>query len=134
MLAIALTMEVIKKFFRFAIVGVSGTLIDFGITYMSKEIFKTSKYLANALGFFIAASSNYYLNRIWTFGSHDANMGTEYIRFFIVALIGLAINTGIIYIVHQRMKHNFYVGKVVATGIVLFWNFIGNAIFTFATK
>lgn len=119
---------------RFGAVGVSGTALDFGITYLSKEIFKTSKYIANALGFVIAASSNYYLNRIWTFHSSDSHVGMEFTRFFTVALIGLGINTLIIYYVNQKLGKNFYVAKVVATGVVLMWNFLANQFYTFATK
>jgi putative flippase GtrA len=132
MLLFTLTWDLVFKFIRFGLVGVSGTMIDFGLTYVSKEIFKSSKYVANAFGFIIAASSNYYLNRMYTFHSHNTHVAAEYSRFFIVAIIGLGLSTAIIYVVNQKMNYNFYIAKVVATGIVLFWNFLANALFTFA--
>lgn len=107
-------------------------MLDFGITYMSKEVFKTSKYIANALGFVIAASSNYLLNRIWTFHSQDTQVAAEYTRFFLVALIGLGINTLFLYLLHKYFKQNFYIAKAIATIITLFWNFAANYLYTFA--
>lgn len=61
--------DVLLKFIKFCAVGGSGIIIDFGLTYMCKEMIKINRYLANAIGFITAATSNYVLNRIWTFES-----------------------------------------------------------------
>ncbi len=68
----------VGKFFRFIAVGFSGLLVDYGITALSKEIIRLQKYAANALGFIVAATSNYYLNRIWTFHSHNPQLLLEF--------------------------------------------------------
>ena len=57
----------IEQFFKFCVVGGSGVFVDFGITYLCKEWLKLNKYVANSLGFLCASTSNYILNRIWTF-------------------------------------------------------------------
>jgi putative flippase GtrA len=46
-------------------------------------------------------------------------------------VVGLALNNGIIYLLTERFKTNFYVAKLVATGIVMLWNFWANITFTF---
>ncbi|MBO7490011.1 MAG: GtrA family protein [Bacteroidales bacterium] len=120
------------KFLRFCIVGVSGTAIDFGLTWLCKEIFKIPKFIANAIGFVVAATNNYILNRIWTWGSTNDQIGIEYVKFFTVSLIGLGINTLILYIFNEKLKLNFYISKVIATGVVMLWNFFANNFFTFA--
>ncbi len=120
------------KFVKFCIVGFSGVFVDFGITYLFKEIFKVQKYVANAIGFTTAATTNYILNRIWTFDSHNPHYMWEFSRFFIIALIGLGINSLIIYIFSGRFKWNFYLAKLLATIVVTLWNFLINAYFTFA--
>jgi putative flippase GtrA len=127
------TKALFLKFIKFGIVGFSGVLIDFGFTYLTKEYLKAQKYLANAIGFTIAASSNYYLNRVWTFHSHNPNIGMEYSRFLFVSLLGLGISTLVIYILNGRFKMNFYVAKIFAIGGVTVWNFFVNVFFTFAT-
>ncbi|MDP4281452.1 MAG: GtrA family protein [Bacteroidota bacterium] len=120
------------KFVKFCIVGFSGVFVDFGITYFFKEIVKIQKYIANAIGFTCAATTNYFLNRIWTFDSHNPHIMEEFSRFFIIALIGLGINSAIIWLMNGKFKVNFYLSKLVATVIVTLWNFLINAYFTFA--
>ena len=121
----------IERFLKFCLVGGSGVVVDFGITYLAKEFLKLNKYVANSLGFICAATSNYILNRTWTFGSSDPDIAMQYLRFFGFSLIGLAINNLVIYLLHGRVKWNFYVVKLIATGVVTFWNFSMNYIFTF---
>jgi putative flippase GtrA len=120
------------KFIKFCIVGFSGVFVDFGTTYFFKEVLKVQKYIANAIGFTLAATTNYLLNRIWTFQSTNPHVFQEFSRFFIIALIGLGINSTIIWLMNGKFKVNFYLSKLVATIIVTLWNFLINAYFTFA--
>jgi putative flippase GtrA len=120
------------KFIKFCIVGFSGVFVDFGITYFFKEVMRLQKYAANAIGFTVAATTNYVLNRTWTFHSQNPHVVMEFSRFFIIALIGLGINSAIIWLMNGKFKVNFYLSKLVATVIVTGWNFLINAYFTFA--
>jgi putative flippase GtrA len=119
------------KFIKFGLVGLSGVLVDFGITYLAKEKLRLSKYLSNSLGFAFAVTSNFILNRIWTFESHDHFVWVQYSKFILVALIGLALSNVMIYVLTERKKLNFYLAKVIAIGVVMFWNFVANYQFTF---
>lgn len=123
---------VLFKFIKFGIVGFSGLIVDFGLTWLSKEKLKIQKYIANAIGFTFAATSNYYLNRVWTFRSDNPAIALEYSQFVIVSLIGLAINTLILWLIVTRLKFNFYLSKVFAIIVVMLWNFFANLLFTFA--
>ncbi len=120
------------KFVKFSLVGFSGVFVDFGITFLAKENFRIQKYIANAMGFTMAATSNYMLNRIWTFHSTNPNVMLEFTRFFVIALIGLGINMLIIWAMNGKFKVNFYVSKLFATILVTLWNFLINAYYTFA--
>jgi putative flippase GtrA len=128
---ILITRELILKFLKFGIVGASGVIIDFGFTYLFKEIFKIQKYLANAIGFTIAASSNYVFNRIWTFHSLNPEIGLEYSKFLFISLIGLGVNTIILWTLVSKFNKNFYMSKLFAIAVVTVWNFFVNLIFTF---
>jgi putative flippase GtrA len=119
------------KFVKFSIVGFSGVFVDFGITYFFKDVIKIQKYVANAIGFTTAATTNYFFNRLWTFHSKNPDVAGEFTRFFLIALIGLGINSLIIYILSGKFKWNFYLAKLIATIIVTLWNFLINAYFTF---
>jgi putative flippase GtrA len=121
------------KFIKFGIVGFSGVFIDFGTTYICKEWLKLQKYLANSIGFTVAASSNYIFNRIWTFKSQDPDIATEYTEFIVISLVGLGIANLIVWLIHGRFKQNFYLSKLFAIGVVMIWNFFANYYITFAS-
>lgn len=122
----------ISKFIKFGAVGCSGMIIDFGLTYLCKEILRINKFVSNAIGFVLAATSNYFLNRIWTFESHKEEIGVQYLQFMIVSTIGLAINSLVIYLLNEKLKWNFYLSKLLAIGVTTIWNFLANLLFTFA--
>jgi len=119
------------KLLKFCVVGFSGIFIDFGTTWLMKEKIKINKYIANSCGFTLAASSNFFWNRIWTFKSHSNHIGTQYFSFLTISIIGLGLNNLIIWILSDKMKWNFYFSKVIAIGIVTLWNFGMNFFFTF---
>ena len=121
----------VLKFIKFCIVGFTGMVIDFGITYLCKEKIKIEKYTSNAIGFTIAASANYFFNRVWTFHSLNPSIAVEYSKFYIIALIGLGINTLIIWLLVSKAKMNFYLSKLLAIGVVTIWNFFANLLYTF---
>ncbi len=122
----------LSKLLKFGIVGCSGMIIDFGMTYLCKEIFRINKFISNGIGFILAATSNYFLNRNWTFESHTEEIGIQYVQFMIVSAIGLAINSLVLYILNEKVKWNFYFSKLIAIAITTIWNFFANLLFTFA--
>jgi putative flippase GtrA len=123
--------QVLLKFLKFGAVGFSGVFVNFGVTWLFKEVFKCNKYLSNILGFIVAATSNYLLNRWWTFQSTNPQVGTEYAKYFAISLVGLGIDTLTVYLLNGKLKWNFYLSKIFAVGASTLWNFFGNLLFTF---
>lgn len=123
--------QIVLRFIRFGIVGASGMVVDFGVTWLCKEKFRWNKYLSNSLGFVLAATNNFIWNRLWTFQSESKAVAREYISFFAIALIGLGLNNLIIYLLHDRWHLHFYLSKLIAIGCVTVWNFTMNYVFTF---
>jgi putative flippase GtrA len=121
----------ITKFIKFGAVGFSGLFVDFGVTYLLKEKLRVQQYLSNAAGFMTAASTNYILNRVWTFQSTNPNVAFEYGEFILISLVGLVINTTILWLLVSKLRLNFYISKIIAIGIVTLWNFAANLAFTF---
>jgi len=122
----------ILKFLKFGTVGFSGVFVNFGVTWFFKEVCKLNKYVSNIIGFVVAATTNYLLNRWWTFQSTNTQVGTEYAKYFLVSVIGLGIDTLTVYLLNGKLKWNFYLSKVFAIGAATLWNFFGNLLFTFA--
>jgi len=123
--------DFIVKFFKYGLVGLSGVFVDFAFTWICKEIFRLNKYIANSIGFTVAASSNYVLNRVWTFASKSEEIALEYSLFIGISVVGLLLNNYLIYILNDKFKLNFYLAKVFAIGAVTVWNFLANYFITF---
>lgn len=123
--------ELLWKFIKFGIIGFSGLIVDFGVTYFCKEKIKIQKYISNAIGFTTAASSNYFFNRIWTFQSNNPRILMEYSSFLVISTIGLGINSFVLWLLVSRFKQHFYLSKLGAIAITTFWNFTANYLYTF---
>ena len=121
----------ITKFIKFGIVGLSGFILDFGCTWICKEYFLFHPLLANAIGFSIAVSCNFLLNREWTFDNNSTNIGRQIVSFLCISLVGLLLNTTIIGLLNNIFSLHFYINKAIATLTVVFWNFFANSHITF---
>ena len=106
-------------------------IVDFGTTWLLKEKVRINKYFANSTGFILAATSNYLLNRFWTFHSENTKVVTEYFSFVMISVVGLGINNAVVYLLTEKLKLNFYLSKLFAVGVVTIWNFSMNYLFTF---
>ena len=128
------------QFAKFAQVGVLNTAIDFGI--LNLLIFATgitsglSIIPLNAISFSTAIINSFFWNEKWVF---KAKKEANFITFVIVTLIGLAINSGIVYAITTFVPPTFVdsqklwanLAKVLATGISLIWNFTGYRLIVF---
>jgi putative flippase GtrA len=90
---------------------------------------------------------NFILNRRWTFPeSRERHASGQLAQFAIVSIIGLAINQFVFLTVHHLLEsfwivlmgqedlgflisYNF--AKLFAIGVVLFWNFTANRLWTY---
>lgn len=122
-----------KLFIKYCIVGGTAAVVDFGILAILKEVFNVHYLVAATLSFILAALTNYSLNRRWTFRS-DGQKRRQIPIFFTVATLGLLLNNGMMYIGVEFLALWYIWAKVIATGVVLMWNFLGNKYFTFAVK
>jgi putative flippase GtrA len=130
-----------KEFYRFgkfAIVGAFGALIDFGLLNLMRGVFGWDLIWANTFSVCIAMISNFIWNRYWTFPeSRSRRKRTQLPQFALVNLAGLLINNLIVVGIDAVLR--IYIGepwsynlaKAVAIGVVLFWNFGINRLWTY---
>lgn len=116
---------------KFILTGFMGLIIDFSITWYLKELIETNIYFANCCGFSSAVFSNYYISRNWAFKSKSQKIKQEFLRFATVSMVGLALNSLIVYISHTILDYQFYLSKIAAIFLVFFWNLVANSYFTF---
>jgi putative flippase GtrA len=76
----------------FAAIGVIGYVVDAGITFVCARYLGLSPELARPPGFIVATIVNFILNRSITFRHARAPLASSFVRYWLVASIGLAVN------------------------------------------
>ncbi len=143
------------RFVKFCFVGTLGTFIDFGIFNLFHNMLHFHEAIANTISVSLAIVNNYMWSRFWVYPeTKDRQGGAKFVRFVIVSMIAWALNTSILWgtdhwvlgeqgllaglvapiaatmrVSHRVLSSN--TAKVIATGIVLFWNFFANRFWTF---
>src|SRR5574341_1992552 len=85
------------RFLRFALVGALGTLIDFGLLMIGKELLGLPTALANILSFSAGTLNNFTLNRLWTYADARTKRPLlQLAQFAAVSAAGLGLNTAIV--------------------------------------
>jgi len=120
-------------FFKFFTVGGLGFGIDMLSTWMLKEKMALAKFKSNTIGFIIGIIFRFFVNKLWTFQDTNPAWLKQIIQFGGIALVGLGIVNGIIYLLDERFKLlDFYKAKVIAMIVFMLWNFSANYLWTFA--
>lgn len=136
------------RFMRFAVVGVFGAIVDFGVANLLVFAFHTSLVLAGAVSFIAAIINNFMWNRYWTYpDSRSRPIARQFIQFVMVSVAGLLIRVPILHWgepLIQRLfaRVSFLAGLhpdvlaknitlAVAVLVVMFWNFFVNRYWTY---
>ena len=121
----------IIKFLKFLLVGFSGMILDFSMTYFIKERLLLNKYFANSMGFSIAAISNFMLNKYYTFNSTNPEFLQEFYWFIAISIISLFIYNGVLWFGINKLNIKFYFSKMLGIFFITFWNFFAHLLITF---
>jgi putative flippase GtrA len=125
------------RFLKFSVVGAIGALVDFGVLNLGIQVFGLAKWLANTFSFSAAVLSNFAWNRLWTYPeSRDEPFAPQLGQFLLVNLVGYGINQAIFlsldhYVFEPWGAWGYNLSKAIAIGVVLFWNYGINRIWTY---
>lgn len=120
-----------ERFLSFAGIGAVATSIHCLILVAGVQLATLDPVLASTVGFVTAALANYLLNRRYTF--HSKKPHPEAItKFFSVALVGLVLNGMLLAAGTELLGLNYLFSQVIASAVVLVWNYFANATWTFA--
>jgi putative flippase GtrA len=126
------------RFLKFATVGAIGMVIDLTVLNVMHKVFGLPLLVANTISFTTAVISNFTWNRLWTFPeSRQRPIIPQLGQFVLVNIVGLAINNLVLWAVYQLTMHlvpdpwDYNLAKVTAIGVVLFWNYFVNRLWTY---
>lgn len=84
-----------QQVLRFGLIGTVGFAIDTAVVYLAHFGLGLDLYSAGALAYLAAASSNWLLNRRFTFPeARRQHAGRQWLRFLFTQLAGFALNRG----------------------------------------
>jgi len=137
--------QAVFEFVKFGLTGVGNTAINFGVvnTFVlitgvtsGKEVI-----LFTTVAFLCGLANSYYWNSHWSFKNDNPRTVTEFIKYATITVIGLLLNTGIVYTITRftppagiSPKLWINIANLVQTLVVMFWNFFGFRLIVFAKQ
>lgn len=125
--------QLAATFLRFVVVGVIATAVQYAVLIAAVQLWGWQPELGSGVGFALGAVVSYLLNRSFTFRS-DMPHATATLRFVIVISVGLVLNVLLMRLLRVQFALPYVLAQVLTTGIVLFWHFAGNALWSFARR
>lgn len=119
------------QFVRFGGVGLIGTSAHYLVLLILVEALAQTPVFASSCGAVAGALINYILNRRITFASTRPHR-EALPRFLLVALAGLVLNA-VFMAAQLGMGVHYLLAQLVATALVLVFNFVANRLWTFKT-
>jgi putative flippase GtrA len=136
------------RFLKFSFVGVTGTIVDFGIMNLMSLAFKTPLVWAQAISFVAAVINNFLWNRYWTYPeSRTKRAPKQLIQFTLINVPGILIRTPLISWMNRLFLNiiedtalnlpfessvlSQNIALAVSIVIILFWNFFANRYWTY---
>ena len=137
-----------ERFLKFALVGASGTVVDFAIFNLFSSLIGLATIPSSVISFIVALFNNFFWNRHWTYPeSKQFSLSDQLGKFAMVSVAGLIIRTFIFSAIENQIiqfseqilpnspvtpeiiGHNLTLAAVII--VVLFWNYFANKFWTY---
>lgn len=124
------TEKLLIQIFKFGIVGGIAFIIDYLSLIVCKEVFHLNTLSSAAIAFTISVIYNYIASVKWVFDvNKEKNEKTNFIIFIVLSIVGLIITEIIMWLGSDVMGISYLIVKIVATAIVMVFNFITRKMF-----
>ena len=125
-----------KQAAKYYAVGASGVLVNLGLLFYITEYVGLWYFLSYTLAISASITSNFILNKFWTFRDSINSQRTivMYVKFVSVSLLGMAIQLGTVYLLVESLAVYYMLAALVSISIAGVINFIINRRWTFGIK
>ena len=122
--------NLLVQIFKFFVVGVIATIIDFIIYYICYNEFEIDPLIANIISFSISVIYNYIASIKWVFDTDkNKNKTVLFIEFISLSILGLLLTELLLFIFINVLSFNKMISKIIATIITMVFNFVTRKIF-----
>ena len=119
-----------RQFLLYCVIGLSGTLLDFGIYSFLLRSRLLEYQAANAVGYASGTTLSFILNARFNFRVSD-RIVQRLVCFFGVALIGWTISAGLLRLFIENYGFNKYLSKMITLVVVMLVQYNLNRWFSF---
>ena len=132
------SLKVYSKAAKFFAVGLSGLLVNYAlsINLANGSLAKLWYIESTLIGIMVSFTTNFILNKIWTFADRDfsiAHFIEQYLIFIAISGFGTSIRLGLVYTLTETSLP-YETSLLIAVLIASFSNYIFNKKFTFREK
>ncbi|MFN4336481.1 MAG: glycosyltransferase [Candidatus Nitrosocaldus sp.] len=120
---------------RFYTVGTTGLLVNYGTASLASSL--TNMHIATLAGILCSITSNFILNKLWTFEDTDlAVMYTlkQYSYYMGLSSVGGALQFILTHVLNQIYGMQYNLALLIAIGLASMWNFLSNKKWTFKER
>ena len=118
------TDNTIIQFFRYLFVGGIAAVVNIGMLYVFTDIVHINYIISNVLSFTLGLFTNYILSKKFVFqGETSISKTKEFIIYAIIGVLGLGIDTFLVWLFTDVFKVYYMISKLISTLIVFVWNF-----------
>ena len=125
-----------KQAIKYYIVGSFGILLSLGLLYSLTEFFGTWYILSYGIAIAVSITSNFILNKTWTFGDSIKSQrhSLMYLKYVFVSLVGMAFQLGLAFMLVESWEIYYMLAAFISIGIVSLANFVINRRWTFGVR
>ena len=125
--------EEILRLLKFAVIGVSNTLVDYLVFFLLNNILLTGYGVNQAISYTCGMLNSFVLNRRWTFSDFRRNrkLPEQFLLFMAINGISLAVTVGTMTVLVYTLGLNAYLAKVLVILIAQAINFLGYRLWVF---
>lgn len=122
--------DLVLQYLKFGVVGLAATATHVLVFVALIEEVQATPLVANVLAFCVAVFVSYFGNFRWTF-RHEAPTTATFVRFACVSLVGLGLNSAVVYAVMDVAGRSYVVAVVVMVTLVPLVVFALNRLWSF---
>src|SRR5947207_1662552 len=121
------------QFSLYLIVGGLSFFVDIG-AFVAMRAIEVPVIAASISSFMLATAANYLLSILLAFERGRFRRHVEMLRFLAVVLVGLGLNTFLVWGFVYPLSMHPTVAKIAAVPIVLVWNYLGRRLLVFGNQ